>query len=56
MYNELLKRIRRAEELKVVVEKLEVRKNIADSKGKQMKPKKVCEMLHKCFSFIVFVI
>ncbi|VDD90259.1 unnamed protein product [Enterobius vermicularis] len=40
-YNELLKRMERAMELKVAVEKLEVRKNIAESKGKQLKPKKV---------------
>lgn len=43
MYNELLKRIQRAKELKVVVEKLEVKKNVAESKGKELRPKKVAK-------------
>ncbi|VDN17351.1 unnamed protein product [Gongylonema pulchrum] len=41
MYSELLKRMQRAKELKIVMEKLEVRRNIAASKGKELKPKKV---------------
>ncbi|VDK80475.1 unnamed protein product [Onchocerca ochengi] len=41
MYSELLKRMQRAKELKIVVEKLEVRKNIVESRGKQLRPKKV---------------
>ncbi|KAM3722677.1 putative U3 small nucleolar RNA-associated protein [Dirofilaria immitis] len=41
MYSELLKRMQRAKELKIVVEKLEVRKNLIESKGKQLRPKKV---------------
>ncbi|EJD76336.1 hypothetical protein LOAG_16684 [Loa loa] len=41
MYSELLKRMQRAKELKVVVEKLEVRRNIAESKGKELRPKKI---------------
>uniref|UniRef100_A0A915PXV0 U3 small nucleolar RNA-associated protein 11 n=1 Tax=Setaria digitata TaxID=48799 RepID=A0A915PXV0_9BILA len=43
MYSELLKRMQRAKELKVVVEKLEVRKNVAQSKGKELRPKKVAK-------------
>ncbi|VDM24431.1 unnamed protein product [Toxocara canis] len=38
-YKELLKRMQRANELRVVVEKLEVRKNIADSKKSELRPK-----------------
>ncbi|VDK19322.1 unnamed protein product [Anisakis simplex] len=40
-YKELLKRMQRAEELRVVVEKLEVRKSIADRKKGEFRPKKV---------------
>ncbi|VDN03492.1 unnamed protein product [Thelazia callipaeda] len=39
MYDELLKRMKRAKELKVVIEKLEVKKNRAENKGKELKPK-----------------
>uniref|UniRef100_A0A0N5AZ46 U3 small nucleolar RNA-associated protein 11 n=1 Tax=Syphacia muris TaxID=451379 RepID=A0A0N5AZ46_9BILA len=42
-YKELLKRLDRAKELTIAVQKLEVRKNIADSKGKQLKPIKVAK-------------
>lgn len=41
MYSELLKRMQRAKELKVVVEKLEVRRNVTESKGKELRPRKV---------------
>uniref|UniRef100_A0A0M3HMQ6 U3 small nucleolar RNA-associated protein 11 n=1 Tax=Ascaris lumbricoides TaxID=6252 RepID=A0A0M3HMQ6_ASCLU len=40
-YSELLKRMRRADELRIVVEKLEVRKNIADRKKNQLRPKQI---------------
>ncbi|VDM13040.1 unnamed protein product [Wuchereria bancrofti] len=43
MYSELLKRLQRAKELKVVVEKLEVKRNVVESKGKELRPKKVAK-------------
>uniref|UniRef100_A0A0R3RKV7 U3 small nucleolar RNA-associated protein 11 n=1 Tax=Elaeophora elaphi TaxID=1147741 RepID=A0A0R3RKV7_9BILA len=43
MYSELLKRMQRAKELKVVVEKLETRRNVAESKGKELRPKKIAK-------------
>ncbi|VDK88113.1 unnamed protein product [Litomosoides sigmodontis] len=43
MYSELLKRMQRAKELKIVVEKLEVKRNLAESKGKELRPKKIAK-------------
>ncbi|KAL4003719.1 Utp11 family protein [Acanthocheilonema viteae] len=43
MYSELLKRMQRANELKIVVEKLEVKRNVVESKGKELRPKKIAK-------------
>uniref|UniRef100_A0A914R8G9 Probable U3 small nucleolar RNA-associated protein 11 n=1 Tax=Parascaris equorum TaxID=6256 RepID=A0A914R8G9_PAREQ len=40
-YSELLKRMRRADELRIVVEKLEVRKNVAARKKNHLRPKQI---------------
>ncbi|EJW73856.1 hypothetical protein WUBG_15235, partial [Wuchereria bancrofti] len=51
MYSELLKRLQRAKELKVVVEKLEVKRNVVESKGKELRPKKKIEKLKATLHF-----
>lgn len=53
MYSELLKRMQRAKELKIVVEKLEVKKNLAESKGKELRPKKVALSISLCSRFLL---
>jgi len=41
LYDELAKRIRREKELRIVHQKLFIKKQLLDTKGKETKPKKV---------------